>query len=78
MKRITVSLPDDLESAVEREAARRHVSESEVARRALVAYLGLDANRSLPFAALGNSGQRTTARDLEELIADQWHDARGR
>lgn len=78
MRRTTVSLPDELAAALEREAQRRHVSASEVARRALVAYLGLDAARPVPFAALGDSGHRHTARDFEEALADAWDDARGR
>lgn len=34
--------------------------------------------RPLPFANVGRSGRRATARDMEELIAREWHgDPRG-
>lgn len=80
MKRTTISLSDDLATALEREAVRRRVSASEVAREALAEYLGLAGRnpRRLPFAALGRSGHRTTARDFEELLADDWTGDRGR
>lgn len=81
MKRTTISLPDDVSSALAREARRRNRSASEIAREARARYLGLTAGepRELPFAALGRSGHRTTAREMEELLAREWDDeARGR
>jgi hypothetical protein len=44
-------------------------------------YLGLAADepRAVPFAGIGRSGHRTTARDMEELLAHEWDaDARRR
>jgi metal-responsive CopG/Arc/MetJ family transcriptional regulator len=41
MQRTTVSLPDDLAQALDREARRRHTSASEVTRAALAQHLGL-------------------------------------
>ncbi|HVC86190.1 MAG TPA: CopG family transcriptional regulator [Gaiellaceae bacterium] len=80
MKRTTVSLPDDLAAAVARTADRRRVSVSQVAREALAAHLGLagSGSRALPFASLGSSGYRSTARDLEDLLAAEWDRDRGR
>jgi len=81
MKRTTVSLPDDLARALAREARRRNSSASEITRDALAKHLGLVAGqpRELPFAALGRSGHRSTAREMEELIDREWDDrARGR
>jgi predicted transcriptional regulator len=81
MKRTTISLPDDLASALSREARRRNRSVSEVTRDALVRHLGLaaDVPRELPFAKLGRSGRRSTGREMEELLAAEWDvDARGR
>lgn len=80
MKRTTLSLSDELADALMREARRRSVSASEVAREALAQHLKLnsDGPRELGFAALGNSGHRTTARDMEDLLAREWHDAGGR
>jgi hypothetical protein len=76
MHRTTLSLPDDLAQALTREARRRSVSASAVAREAIAKHLGFspDGPRELPFAALGRSGQRHTARDMEELIAQEWDD----
>lgn len=76
MKRTTVSLPDELADALAHEARRRNVSASEVARDALSKQLGLtDAGpRDLPFAALGRSGHRSTGRDMEDLLVEEWHD----
>jgi Arc/MetJ-type ribon-helix-helix transcriptional regulator len=73
MKRITVSLPDDLASALAREARRNKVSASEITREALAKHLGLaaDTPRELPFAAVGRSDRRSTGRDMEELIAQE-------
>jgi metal-responsive CopG/Arc/MetJ family transcriptional regulator len=80
MKRTTISLPDDLAQALDREARRRHSSASEVTRTALAQHLGLVENqpRELPFADLGRSGHRTTARDMEQLLEQEWNDVPGR
>ncbi len=82
MRRTTISLPDELADALEREARRRSLPASAIARDALSDYLGIGRageQRELPFAAVGRSGQRTTARDMEELLEREWdQDARGR
>jgi predicted transcriptional regulator len=75
MRRTTISLPDDLADALHREARRRAVSVSAVARDALATHLGFGNagdQRPLPFAGVGRSGQRTTARDMESLLAKEW------
>ncbi len=81
MKRTTLSLPEDLAQALTREARRRSTSASAIARDALAKHLHLVPGeaRPLPFAALGHSGHRTTARDMEDLLAREWsNDARDR
>lgn len=80
MKRTTVALPDELAAAIAREARRRRVSVSQIAREAFEAHLGLngDRPRKLPFAALGGSGHHTTARDFEDVLAAEWTDDRDR
>lgn len=83
MRRTTVSLPDDLADALAREARRRSMPVSAITRDALTAYLGIggpDDRRELPFAALGRSGHSDTAREMEELLAQEWaaDDAGGR
>jgi hypothetical protein len=74
MKRTTISLPEDLHLILEREARRQATSVSEIARRALLAYFGLGQSQSrpVPFAALGGSGHRHTARDLEKILDEEW------
>ncbi len=76
MKRTTISLPNDLADALAREARRRNRSASEITRDALARHLGLAAEepRQLRFAALGHSGHRNTAREMEELLAREWDD----
>ena len=76
MKRTTVSLPDDLDMVLAREARRRNVSASEITRDALARHLGLVSSeaRALPYAALGRSGHHNTARDMEEMLAREWDD----
>ena len=71
MKRTTVSLPDGLAAALRREARRRRVSVSQIAREALEAWLGRSGLRELSFTALGRSGHRTTARDVESILATE-------
>ena len=80
MKRTTISLPDRLAAAVEREAKRRRVPVSQIAREALEARLGVaDERRSLAIAGLGKSGHRDTARNVEEILEAEWaDDARSR
>jgi len=81
VKRITVSLPDNVAFALQREARRRGVPVSALARGAIEARLELSPGdrRKLPFAALGRSGHRSTARNLEKILATGWTvDRRGR
>ena len=71
MTRTTITLPDDLASALKREARRRHTSVSAVAREALAERLGLNgAKREVPFAALGRSTDGRTARESEQMLAE--------
>jgi site-specific recombinase XerC len=75
MKRTTISLPDDLAAALEREARRRRIPVSQIAREALALRLqpAPEAkSRKLPIASLGRSGHRTTARDIEKRMAGEW------
>lgn len=79
MRRITISLPEELAAVVADQADRDGTSVSEVVRRAVVLAFGAgDQPPALPFAALGRSGQRTTARDAESILAREWSLARHR
>jgi Arc/MetJ-type ribon-helix-helix transcriptional regulator len=80
MKRTSISLPDEMANALEREARRRGTSVSAVAREALAERLHLRAGeaRDLPFVGLGRSGERDTARRAEEILAREWNADSGR
>ena len=79
MIRTTVSLPDDLATLLEREARRRDPCVADSVRRAVASFLGASSDRrSLPFAALGRSGRRHTARDAEKILTAEWGHARRR
>lgn len=71
MKRITISLPDELGSAVEREAHRRRVSVSQVIRERLETGSG-GSERTIPFAAIGRSGRHDTARNAAAILEKEW------
>jgi hypothetical protein len=77
MKRTTISLPDDVAAALEREAARRRVPVSQVAREAIEARLGWsdEGPRDLPFIGVGRSEYTTTSEDIEEILDAEWADA---
>jgi hypothetical protein len=73
MKRITISLPDDLEATVQREARRRRIPVSQVVRERLEA--GRGAGQTVPriaFAALGRSGHHDTARNIDAILDAEW------
>jgi hypothetical protein len=74
MRRTTIMLPDDLAALVELERRRRDLSTSELVRRALLSYLGVESGgpRRLPFAALGSSGTSDTSERVEEILAERW------
>jgi len=80
MHRTTITLPDELGAVLAREARRRETSVSALVRDAIGSFLGLTETkpRRLPFAALGRSGHRHTARDAEKILATEWGRARGR
>lgn len=72
MKRITISLPDDLAARVEREARRNRTSVSEVVRRGLAHQLdpaNEEGKRRVPFAGLFASGHTDTSERVDEILA---------
>ena len=72
MRRTTISLPEDLSHAVEREARRRRVPVSQVIRESVEAQLGMGEPRRIGFAAIGRSGQHDTARRVDEILDAEW------
>lgn len=71
MTRTTLSLPDDLARVLKREARRRHVSVSAVAREALEERFGLVRGkpRDVPFAALGRSADGVASAEADQALA---------
>ncbi len=81
MKRMTISLPDDLADFVAGEARRRERSVSEVIRGFIVQGLsGPSEPRDIPFAALFHDPQMVPAARMDEALASDWVNeiARGR
>jgi hypothetical protein len=78
MTRITITLPDDLAGILSHEARRRGEPVSAVVREALRSHLGSGSQRSLPFAGLGRSGRKHTARDAERILRREWGGDRSR
>ena len=75
MKRITISLPEDVVAALERESRRERASVSEIARKAIEERLGRaqGTKKHLPFIGIGRSkGDGNIARDMEEIMAREW------
>lgn len=84
MTRTTLSLPDDIASALKREARRRHTSVSAVAREALADRFGLrgDVPREVPFAGIVSDPDPRHAaammeESLEEILDEAERDAFG-
>lgn len=80
MKRITISLPDEMAALLVERARRLGTSVSDVVRRALTDGPRRKRSRGsrLPFAGIGESGARDTARRAEEILRAEWSDARRR
>lgn len=79
MKRITISLPDELGAAIDREASRRRVPVSQVIREKIEAASGGQSGpRNISFAAIGRSGQRDTARNVDAILQAEWAPKDGR
>jgi hypothetical protein len=77
MKRTTISLPDEVAAALEREARRRRVAVSQVAREAIEARLGgaTEGARHVSFIGMAESRDRALpAANLDELLARTWAD----
>jgi hypothetical protein len=76
MKRATITLPDDLAELVDREAARRQTSFSEVVRQFIVqGFSGANEKpREIPWAGLFNDPDMVPAERLDDELAEHWAD----
>jgi hypothetical protein len=72
MTRTTISLPDELDAALRREARRRGIPVSQLVREAIEARLGFGEKRRLPFIGLGHSGYSNTAENIDAILESEW------
>jgi predicted transcriptional regulator len=78
MKRITVSLPDDLSALLDQERRRRDVPAAAIIREAVERYLvSPGERRQLRIAGLGSSTHGDTAERIEEILDEEWGGAQG-
>ena len=78
MKRLTISLPDELEAWIGRESRRRKVSVSYYVRQVLETQrnpaLDSEGRRLLPFIGIAHSSDGLNANDMDEYMAANWAD----
>jgi hypothetical protein len=76
MKRITISLPEDLAAALERESQRERTSVSDIARKAIEAHLQpfpvVNGRRQIPFIGIGRSEYTDISERIDEILAEDW------
>ena len=74
MKRTTISLPDELAAALEREARRCGLPVSQIAREAIETRLGMSKKspKKLSFIGIADSGYTTISRDMEDMLRKEW------
>ena len=71
MRRITFTLPDNLDAKLRNEAAFRGITIGEVTREAIEAHVGGVKGRRLIAAKAGRSGSHDTARRIEAIIRQE-------
>jgi predicted transcriptional regulator len=72
MKRTTVKLPDDLDSRLRHEAARREMTVSDWTREAIAAHLPNEGMRRFGAAGAGHSGRSDISERIEEILRGEW------
>jgi len=79
MKRMAITLPDDLADLVAGEARRRGSSVSEVIRGFIVQGLsGPSESGDIPWAALFHDPEMVPAARMDEILSTNWVDEIGR
>lgn len=71
MKRTTVKLPDDLDTLLRHEAARRGITVSELTREAIAEHLGAGRRRTLLATGVGCSGRSDVSERIEEILRQE-------
>lgn len=76
MKRMTITLPDDLSDLVDSEARRRQMSVSDVIRTFIIEGLAGTAEkpREIPFAGLFHDPGMVTGDSINEKLKQRWAD----
>ncbi|HVR30290.1 MAG TPA: CopG family transcriptional regulator [Thermoanaerobaculia bacterium] len=74
MKRITITLPEELASLVAHEAEIRGTSVSEVVRASLRTAMIRDGKRALPFAAICDDPSLVQGAAIDSALDAQWAD----
>lgn len=78
MQRTTVLLPDDLAPVLRDAARRRHVTQTEIIRLALAAYLADDHPPRPRSLGMGNSTDKSVdSGNVKDWVHEEW-DRRGR
>jgi hypothetical protein len=72
VKRTTIKLPDDLDSRVRHEAARREMTVSDWTREAIAAHLPNEGKRRFDAAGAGHSGRPDISERIEEILRGEW------
>jgi len=74
VKRTSISLPNELALTLDREARRRGVSISEVARNALAAHFELDGSgpRAVPFAGVVDLDEVPWGSEIDTALRTSW------
>ncbi|MGK2965045.1 MAG: CopG family transcriptional regulator [Tepidiformaceae bacterium] len=77
MNRVTITIPEELEWEVARDARRRGTSVSAVIRELLKERYAPppDGKRVIPWAGIGDSGKGPHAAELDEFLKETWADA---
>jgi Arc/MetJ-type ribon-helix-helix transcriptional regulator len=74
MRRITITLSEELASLVEQEAEVRRTSVSEVVRASLRTAMMRDGKRALPFAAICDDPSLVRGAAIDTALDAQWAD----
>lgn len=77
MRRLTISLPDDLDNLLRDEARRRSTTVSEVVRKLVAQFLlGTEKKpREIPFAGIMDDPGMVQSDQIEEFLDETWTDA---
>lgn len=74
MKRITISLPDDLAAVLREEAHRRSSSVSATIRSTLFDSLVGETPRALPFASICDDPALPAGSQIDQALEAEWPD----